>query len=100
MTATLARSMGNFTELAALMAAVNSEALFTMNISGLRTLVAAISTPFADNVPSTSPIGIPIPQRIKSCKKQDDRSALALHRLREAFPYSLMRFVMEILRML
>ena len=68
-TAILARSMGNFTVLAALIASFNSETLFAMNISGLRAPVAAISVAFAANVPSTSPIGIPIPQRIRSCKE-------------------------------
>ena len=46
-TAILARSMGNFTVLAGLIASFNSETLFAMNISGLRAPVAAISVAFA-----------------------------------------------------
>ena len=52
-----------------LIAEFNSEVLFAMNRSGLRSPVAAINTPFADNIPSSNPIGIPAPQRIKSCKE-------------------------------
>ena len=66
-TATLAKSIGSFTVLAALMAEFSSEVLFAMNISGLRTPVAAINAPFADRVPISSPTGSPAPQRIKSC---------------------------------
>ena len=69
MTAILAKSIGSFTVLAVLIAEFNSEVLFAMNRSGLRSPVAAINTPFADNIPSSNPIGIPAPQRIKSCKE-------------------------------
>ena len=63
MTAILAKSIGSFTVLAVLIAEFNSEVLFAMNRSGLRSPVAAINTPFADNIPSSNPIGIPAPQR-------------------------------------
>lgn len=50
-------------------AGIGGDGLRKLDLATYATPVAAISTPFADNVPSISPIGIPIPQRIRSCKE-------------------------------
>ena len=72
MTAILAKSIGSFTVLAVLIAEFNSEVLFAMNRSGLRSPVAAINTPFADNIPSSNPIGYRLHRESKAAKKPND----------------------------
>ncbi|MNI40834.1 hypothetical protein D3C73_950700 [compost metagenome] len=89
-----------FPELFLAINTANSSDELVKNRSGDKRLVAEMVIPLANNIPRMIPAGIPIPQSRASCSDTNIYSLLRSAPRARNVPYSRMRFVTEIFKML